>query len=203
MKLECKEAVEEQVKFELQDIRINYKAFKACKPGIEKFCKELPKASGQVLNCLFAKMIDAPKDIGKICRSVLSTTMVMQSKDWKRNYRIRRSCRDYVQQYCSDKAIDDPSTVVNCLADNIGKIPKKEPKAKNCRRGIYFAMQYQLQDGRSNMELAKKCKSDVDDFPNFDFLAVFRPNRAAETILRKNSVSNMAFSPRNSFSSRS
>ncbi len=160
--LECKEAVEEQVKFELQDIRINYKAFKACKPGIEKFCKELPKASGQVLNCLFAKMIDAPKDIGKTCRSVLSTTMVMQSKDWKRNYRIRRSCRDYVQQYCSDKAIDDPSTVVNCLADNIGKIPKKEPKAKNCRRGIYFAMQYQLQDGRSNMELAKKCKSDKE-----------------------------------------
>ena len=40
LKLECKEAVEEQVKFELQDIRINYKAFKACKPGIEKFCKE-------------------------------------------------------------------------------------------------------------------------------------------------------------------
>ena len=107
-------------------------------------------------------MIDTPKDIGKTCRSVLSTTMVMQSKDWKRNYRIRRSCRDYVQQHCSDKAIDDPSTVVNCLADNIGKIPKKEPKAKNCRRGIYFAMQYQLQDGRSNMELAKKCKSDKE-----------------------------------------
>ena len=43
----------------------------------------------------------------------------------------------------------------------------------------------------------------IVDFPIFDFLAVFGPSRPAEIILRKNSVSNMAFSPRNSFSSRS
>lgn len=163
---DCKQAVEEQIKFELQDIRINYRAFKACKPSIEKFCKELPKASGEVLNCLFSKMIDTPKEIGKMCRSILGTTMVMQSKDWKRNYRIRKSCKLHVQELCSDKAIDDPSTVINCLADNIKKIPKDTPESKTCRRGIFFAMQYQLQDGRSNMELAKKCKADKAKFCN-------------------------------------
>ena len=49
---------------------------------------------------------------------------------------------------------------------NIKKIPKDTPESKNCRRGIFFAMQYQLQDGRSNMELAKKCKGDKDKFCN-------------------------------------
>ena len=39
---ECKKAVEDQVKFESQDIRINHKVFKLCTPTIQQFCKELP-----------------------------------------------------------------------------------------------------------------------------------------------------------------
>ena len=158
---ECKIAVEEQIKLESRDIRLDAKLYKNCKPAIEQLCSAVPKThDGKIRICLFAALVDTPNKIDLRCRGSLRKAMVDQSSDWKRNYQVWKNCKMYVKEHCAKVATENPAVVVNCLADNVEKLKD----GKMCKRLIFNAMKYQLQDARTNMAISKNCKDDVQRF---------------------------------------
>jgi Golgi apparatus protein 1 len=160
----CADAVEQEILNESRNIKVDAVLFKACKRGINKLCSGASVGDGNVRFCLFAALVDSPKDLSPMCRVRLSKSMVRESRDWKRNFHVRRHCKEYVQTYCKDRAFSDPATVTNCLADNIKKLTGEGPS--KCRASIYSVMRYQLQDARTNMALSRNCKEDFKKFCN-------------------------------------
>ncbi|XP_075245658.1 Golgi apparatus protein 1-like isoform X3 [Convolutriloba macropyga] len=165
---DCKAALKNYTKVETEEVEINRKLFRSCKPMIERYCAEEKRGTtnqGELFNCM-VKNKNKP-DVQDICAAGIEHMQLIQLKDFEFDKQFRKNCREDVQSHCPDSKSKDE--VVSCLSKTIrdDRIQDRDQKiSMKCREELKRPLQEKYEDVKMDREIYTTCKADIKTLCN-------------------------------------
>ncbi|WIA10935.1 hypothetical protein OEZ85_011100 [Tetradesmus obliquus] len=153
---ECAEAVFRQELEADEDLRLNIVVYKKCLADKKTFCPHVPPGNARARDCLVAARNE--EGFSSACRDELEAMIEARVRDFRIDARLRRVCKDQMQDCIGMDIYEGDETIVNiCLQDNLaqGLIPEGA-----CKNMVYEYQQLAAQDIRFDVPLADACHTD-------------------------------------------
>eukprot|EP00882_Tetradesmus_deserticola_P009845 GHRQ01010403.1.p1 GENE.GHRQ01010403.1~~GHRQ01010403.1.p1 ORF type:complete len:576 (+),score=223.19 GHRQ01010403.1:287-2014(+) len=156
LKSECAEAVFRQELEADEDLRLNIVVYRKCLSDKKRFCPDVAPGSSRARDCLVSARHE--DGFSPACRDELEAMIEARVHDFRIDARLRRACKDQMQDCVGMDIYEGDETIVNiCLQDNLaqGLIPDGA-----CKNMVYEYQQLAAQDIRFDVPLADACHDD-------------------------------------------
>lgn len=149
MERSCQDVITKRQIRQTKDVRLDPQLGKFCKLDIGKFCKEIPRGEGKIVECLKKRY----ESLSDECMDYMTRLMREAARDYRLDPKLSKECTADIKKFCNDVP---PSNVENCLKEHLGSVGKKE-----CRVEIVRQMREGRTDIQSDPVLYKACAVDV------------------------------------------
>lgn len=149
MERSCQDVITKRQIRQSKDVRLDPQLGKFCKLDIGKFCKEIPRGEGKIVECLKKKY----ELLSDECMEYMTRLMREAARDFRLDAKLSKECAVDIKKFCGGVP---PSSVENCLKEHLGSVEKKE-----CRVEIVRQMREGRTDIQSDPVLYKACAVDV------------------------------------------
>nr|XP_058944278.1 Golgi apparatus protein 1-like [Pocillopora verrucosa] len=149
MERSCQDVITKRQIRQTKDVRLDPQLGKFCKLDIGKFCKEIPRGEGKIVECLKKRY----ESLSDECMDYMTRLMREAARDYRLDPKLSKECTADIKKFCNGVP---PSNVENCLKEHLGSVGKKE-----CRVEIVRQMREGRTDIQSDPVLYKACAVDV------------------------------------------
>ncbi|XP_020607607.1 Golgi apparatus protein 1-like isoform X2 [Orbicella faveolata] len=149
----CKDTLFKREEEEMQDPELDYKLRRSCKKMIKMFCDDVKPS--EIFSCLRTNKNDPNMEEG--CRDMIIKRQIRQSKDFKLDPQLVKSCKRDVPKFCKDVNPGE-GKMVECLKQHYERL------SDECMAYVKRLMREAARDYRMDARLSKECADDIGKF---------------------------------------
>ncbi|XP_064105225.1 Golgi apparatus protein 1-like [Macrobrachium nipponense] len=167
----CRQQLRQQLFQRHENFRLDPRLQDGCEGDARKFCKNVKRGRGAVLECLR----DHRRNLTSICHKLIFLREQEEHLDPGTDVVLVTACRKMIEQHCR---AEDSGKLLFCL-----RMHKEELNFDSrCRLVVMRRMVEQTTDSRLNPELRKACRQDMAKF----CLSIFEEQQNSQTELDLN-----------------
>lgn len=149
----CLEEVLYFQRMEVSDFRNDVLLAEACRPDVDKFCKNVEPGEGRTLACLRVNRAALQPP----CRKEELRLSIMAAADIRLRPKLQKLCGAEIAVFCHDIK-PGRGRVMQCLQENLGQ-PEFGDK---CTEQVTIRQEAMQADFRENVPLAQACSDEID-----------------------------------------
>eukprot|EP01024_Parvocaulis_polyphysoides_P049908 TRINITY_DN4859_c0_g2_i4.p1 TRINITY_DN4859_c0_g2~~TRINITY_DN4859_c0_g2_i4.p1 ORF type:complete len:703 (+),score=133.40 TRINITY_DN4859_c0_g2_i4:438-2546(+) len=152
---ECRIQMNEEIRLQAEDYRLNFRLKTSCQNDINKICANMCKGDevcgGVVLQCLTEKMDEIENED---CYNEVFYFVKMEVTDFRNDLTLAEQCREDVDAFCKDVSPGE-GRIHKCLRMHMAELKE------GCRTEELKIMQIQSRDVRLQPVLMKACQAEM------------------------------------------
>lgn len=149
---DCHYAVANWTAMESEDVKMNRPLIRPCKEMIDKYCKNIPRGSGEVIHCLALNKNDL--QFSEACRAQVVQFQMSVLTKYKFDLAFIKACGDAAHLLCDINS--GKGEIMSCLRSKLADLTTR------CRVMLRTEQLEKSENIKLNPKIASACVPDVD-----------------------------------------